>query len=124
MAVAATGNSSTRAARLLALSAALPAAKDGARAGGPGWPASNAFAGERLKARGHLLDDDGGEALARFVHDEEPGIEEQRAADGQHLLLAAGELRAAMVPAVRKGREKLVDARDGPRRAPGTAHQP
>ena len=42
------------------------------------------------------------------------GLTSRRAADGQHLLLAAGELGAAVAPALGQAREGLVDALDGP----------
>jgi hypothetical protein len=41
-----------------------------------------------------LLDDDRGEALGRLVEQEKPGAGAQDAADREHLLLAAGKLRA------------------------------
>ena len=44
-----------------------------------------------------MRDDDRREAFGRLVHDQEPRIEQQ-AADRQHLLFTAGELRAAIVP--------------------------
>ena len=42
-----------------------------------------------------LLHDDRRQSFGRLVHDEQPWIADQRPADRQHLLLAAGELRAA-----------------------------
>jgi hypothetical protein len=65
----------------------------------------------------HLLDlchDDGREPLGRLVHDQQMRIGEQRARDREHLLLAAGELAAAMVLALGETREGVVDALDGP----------
>ena len=58
-----------------------------------------------------LLDDRRREALGRLVHDQQPRVEQQRAADREHLLLAAGELRAAVPAALGEAREQLVDAR-------------
>ena len=46
------------------------------------------------------------------------GLVEQRARDREHLLLAAGELAAAMVLALGQPRERLVDALDRPGAAP------
>ena len=69
----------------------------------------------------HLLDlgdDDGRKPLGRLVHDQELRIGEQRAGDRQHLLLAAGELAAAMILALGQSRKGLVDALDRPRPAP------
>ena len=43
-----------------------------------------------------LLDDHRREALGRLVHDEKVRIEQQRARNRQHLLLAAGKLIAAV----------------------------
>ena len=40
-----------------------------------------------------LLDDHRREALGRLVHHQEVRVEQQRARDREHLLLAAGELR-------------------------------
>ena len=61
-----------------------------------------------------LLDDDRRKALGRLVHDQEPGIEQQRARNGEHLLLAARKLVAAVAAPLRQPRERLVDARDRP----------
>ena len=69
----------------------------------------------------HLLDlrdDDGREPFGRLVHDQEARIGDQRARDRQHLLLAAGELAAAIVLALGQARECVVDALDRPRAAP------
>ena len=71
----------------------------------------------------HLLDlgdDDRREPLGRLVHDQELRIGEQRAGDREHLLLAAGELAAAIVLALGQPRKGLVDALD----RPGAAAQP
>ena len=69
----------------------------------------------------HVLDlghDDGRQSFGRLVHDQETRIGHQRARDRQHLLLAAGELGAAIVLALGQAREGVVDALDGPRAAP------
>ena len=57
-----------------------------------------------------MRDDDRGEALGRFVHDEQARIHQERPADRQHLLFAAGKLAAAIAPSLGKAREQLVDA--------------
>ena len=44
-----------------------------------------------------LIDDDRGKPLGRLVEDKEFGIAEQRPGNREHLLLAAGELAAAML---------------------------
>jgi hypothetical protein len=46
------------------------------------------------------------------------GLAEQRAADRQHLLLAAGQLVAAIRPPLRQAREQLEHAFDVQRRCP------
>ena len=63
-----------------------------------------------------LLDDDRREPFGRLVHDQEVRVAEQRAANREHLLLAAGQLRAAAGPPLVKAREGLVDALYRPRR--------
>ena len=65
----------------------------------------------------HLLDlrhDHRRKTLGRFVHDQELRICHQRARNRQHLLLAAGELRAAVVSALGQAGEGVVDALGGP----------
>jgi hypothetical protein len=62
----------------------------------------------------HLIDDHRREALGRLVHDQHVWVEEQRAADRQHLLLAAGQLRATVAPPLGEVREELVDPLDCP----------
>ena len=69
------------------------------------------------EAHQHLLDladDHRREALGRLVHHQQARIGEQRARDREHLLLAAGELAAAIVLALGEAREGVVDALDGP----------
>ena len=46
------------------------------------------------------IDDDRRQAFGRLVHDQQARIGQQRAADRQHLLLAAGELGAAVAAAL------------------------
>jgi hypothetical protein len=60
----------------------------------------------------HLLDDDRRQAFGGLVHHQQARLEQQRAADGQHLLLAARELRAAVALALGQAREHGVDAVD------------
>ncbi len=56
----------------------------------------------------------GREPLGRLVHDQELRVQEQRAGDREHLLLAAGELRARDALALGEAREELVDPVDRP----------
>ena len=69
---------------------------------------------QRLQRLRHLLDDHRRQPLGRLVHHQQAGIEQKRAADRQHLLLAAGELEAAVAAPLGQAREKLVDALDRP----------
>ena len=50
-----------------------------------------------------FVDDDRREALGRLVEQQQPRVEHQRAADRQHLLLAARQLAAACCGAARAG---------------------
>ena len=61
-----------------------------------------------------LLDDDRRQTLGRLVHDEELRVEQERARNGEHLLLAAGKLVAAIVAPFGEPRKGFVDARDRP----------
>ena len=63
-----------------------------------------------------LLDDERSEPLGRLVHHQQVWIEEQRTRDREHLLLAAGELIAAVVAALGEPRKCFVDARNRPSR--------
>ena len=49
---------------------------------------------------GQLLDDDRGQAFERLVEQQQGGIGHQRAGHGEHLLLAAGELVAEILPSL------------------------
>ncbi len=60
------------------------------------------------------LDDRRREALGGLVHDQQLRVRDQGAADREHLLLAAGELGAAVALALGEPREELVDAVDRP----------
>ena len=64
-----------------------------------------------------LLDDPRREAERGLVEQQHARAGHQRAADREHLLLAAGEQAGALGPALAQDREQLVDARPG-RRAP------
>ena len=77
-----------------------------------------------LQVVDHLLDDRRREALGRLVHDQQLGVREQRAADREHLLLAAGELGGADPLALGEPREELVDGgrRPAPRASAGSDH--
>ena len=61
-----------------------------------------------------LLDNDRSESLGRFVHDEQMRVEQQRARNRQHLLLAAGQLIAAIAAPLGEPRKRFVDARNRP----------
>ena len=62
------------------------------------------------------FDNDRRQALGRLVHDQEPRVEQERARNGEHLLLAAGELIAAIGAPFGETRKRFVDARDRPLR--------
>src|SRR5215470_5784948 len=66
-----------------------------------------------------LLDQDRGESLERLVEQHDARIEDQGAADREHLLLAAGELVTEIAAAFLEPRKQLVDARLGPCAGPG-----
>ena len=69
---------------------------------------------ERAEDADQVLDDRRREALGRLVHDQEQRVRQQRAPDGEHLLLAARELRAAVPLALGEAREEVVDGVDRP----------
>ncbi len=73
---------------------------------------------------GHdLLDDHGGQAFHGLVQHEQARGVHQRAADGQHLLLAARELSAAVGAALLQAREDAVDVGQLPGRLLALAQQ-
>src|SRR5205823_5647328 len=74
-----------------------------------------ARAGDAAERSQQFLDDDRGQPLGRLVQQQHFWIERQRAADRQHLLLAARELVAEMVAALFQPRKHLVDCFHGPR---------
>ena len=74
---------------------------------------------ERRDHAQELLDDQRRQAFQRLVEKQKTRIEHQRAADGEHLLLAAGELRAEIAATLAQTREQLEHARRGPRPGPG-----
>src|SRR2546422_9108727 len=67
--------------------------------------------GDVLRERAH---DHRREALRRLVQQEEPRAGHQRPRDRQHLLLAAGEARAALAAELPELREEPEDALDRP----------
>ena len=56
-----------------------------------------------------LVDEDGRQTERRFVEQHEPGPQHQRPADGQHLLLAAGQETGRQLALTGKDREVAVD---------------
>ena len=66
-----------------------------------------------------LLDQDRSEAFERLVEQDDARIENQGAADREHLLFTARELVAEIAAAFVKPRKQLVDARLGPWAGPG-----
>ena len=73
------------------------------------------LADDALERREQLLDDDRREAFERLVEQDDARVEDQRAADREHLLLAAGELVAEIAPPLGEPREHRVDLAGGPR---------
>ena len=70
------------------------------------------------EARQHVFDlgdNHRRQPFGRFIHDQKMRIGEQRAGDREHLLLAAGQLAAAIVLALGKAGKGLIDALDSPR---------
>ena len=80
-----------------------------------------ALGGERFEHGRNLLHDDRREALGRLVHHQQLRVEEQRARNREHLLLAARELSPAISSSFQKTGENLVDALHGP--GPFAGHQ-
>ena len=69
-----------------------------------------ALAPQPHQRRGERVDDHRRQALERLVEQEQRGIAGERAADRQHLLLAARELVAVIALALGQAREEIVDA--------------
>ena len=70
-----------------------------------------------------VLDDRRREPLGGLVHDQQLRVRQERAADREHLLLAAGELRAAVLLALGEAREELVDRGRRPARRRAAARR-
>jgi len=62
-----------------------------------------------------FLDNNRGQPLGRLVQQQYPRIERQRAADREHLLLAAGQLIAEIVATFLEPRKHFVNLADRPR---------
>src|SRR6185369_13571689 len=77
----------------------------------------HAFALEADHQRLELADEPGGQTLRRLVEHEQLWIAGERAGDGQHLLLAAGQAAAALPPALAQDGEVLEDPLERPARA-------
>src|SRR5204863_3689031 len=69
---------------------------------------------ESLQGLQQHFDDDGREPFERLVHEQERRVAHQRAPDGEHLLLAAGDLVAPVVAPLGELREEIVDPLEGP----------
>ena len=65
-----------------------------------------ACVGETRQHRGKFIDDDRRESLARFVEHEQRGVRHQRAADREHLLLAARKRRSRGIGPLAQDRKK------------------
>ena len=77
-----------------------------------------ALGDDRRNARVDVADHDRREAEADLVAQQQPRVRHQRAADGDHLLLAAGQRRRRLVAALGQHREQLIDALEIPRPGP------
>src|SRR5215510_2254353 len=64
-----------------------------------------------------LAHQEGGQALGGLVHHQDVGVADQRAPARQHLLLAAGELVAAVVDPLAQPREEIEHPAEAPARA-------
>ena len=78
-----------------------------------------AFLAQTHQHFGDLVDDHRGKALGRLVHHQKARVEEQRPADGEHLLFAAGQLPAAIAAALGQARKHRIDALGRPGAALG-----
>jgi hypothetical protein len=70
------------------------------------------FLGQRAQGPRDLVHDHRRQALGRLVHHQHARLQQQGAGDGQHLLLAAGQLGAAVVLAFGQAREHGIGAGD------------
>ena len=70
---------------------------------------------------GEFVDDHGSKALARLVQDQQFGIGDQRAADGEHLLLAAAQRHAGIAATLRQDRKQFIEPLERP--WPAAAHR-
>ena len=69
--------------------------------------------GQLAQGRLHLRHDDRGQALGGLVHHQHPGLQQQRTANRQHLLLAPRELAAAVVASFGQARKQRVHPVNG-----------
>ena len=67
-----------------------------------------AFLAQGVEQFLHLFDDDRCQTFGWLVHDEQSRVAQQRARNGQHLLLASRKLRAAVVAPLGQARKYLV----------------
>ena len=72
----------------------------------------------------HALNDDRREPFGRLVHDQQARIEKKGARNGEHLLLAARKLIAAIGAPLCQARKGFVDARNVPIRSPAAGGEP
>ncbi len=74
------------------------------------------FAAQAGEAGPYLLADQWGEPFGGLVENQQARVGDQRPADRQHLLFAAGKLAAEVLRAFAQAREQVVDAGRRPRR--------
>src|SRR5580700_8158265 len=74
----------------------------------------DAVVAELANYLGQLTDDQRSQTLARLVKKQHLGIADERPGDSQHLLLAAGQLRALVRSALSQRREQPEQSRDRP----------
>ncbi len=63
----------------------------------------------------HLGHDDRGEAFHGLVEQQQAGVGHERARDGEHLLLAAGQMVAQVASTLRERGKHPIDSPDVPR---------
>jgi len=76
------------------------------------------LADDPAQRRQEFLDDDRRQPFQRFVEQHHPRVEHQRAPDREHLLLAAGQLIAEILPPLGEPRKQRIDLVDGPAARP------